>query len=495
MNLFKKISTTLSITLFLWGCSDNNEPLNETNATLSLSTSEIKVDGTGGEAIVTVTSSDNWRLAGIYDWAHPSATSGKSGDEVTFRFDPNTEDEVRNATFKFFIGSTVVPLQVVCTPVYTVNLLTEQEINLPKEKKDISIKFESNVSDLAITYSEDSKEWLTFQKQSEFIGKTSLMFSVTENKTYKVRSASITIESPQLTEPVMVTITQAAVPYFNITPTDQTQKFDLSEQTISFTIESNIEYTPSIVTGSEWITEQKISESQPDDRGLTITTLSYKLSATDNARVGKIRVENTKKNVEFTIIQIDPNMPAISISNNTIANYAVNNGWIVKLTDSEYILSETGKNATEFACTSTLSNLNGLENFPNLNTISIKGNSSLEDVDISRLHNVTSLTITGTARWMKEFNFGDNPIETFNLTSQSYLNEEKLIFTGSKIKEINFKLSRPNYDETTSIDLSECPVLQTFKHNGESLKTLYLKTGQSIPTIELYNKDYKIEYK
>jgi len=77
MNLLKRISIVLSATLFLWGCSDSDEPVNEMNDSLSLSTNEIKINGLGGEVAVTVTSSDDWRLAGTYDWAHPSATSGK----------------------------------------------------------------------------------------------------------------------------------------------------------------------------------------------------------------------------------------------------------------------------------------------------------------------------------------------------------------------------------------------------------------------------------
>lgn len=63
MNLLKRISIVLSATLFLWGCSDSDEPVNEMNDSLSLSTNEIKINGLGGEVAVTVTSSDDWRLA------------------------------------------------------------------------------------------------------------------------------------------------------------------------------------------------------------------------------------------------------------------------------------------------------------------------------------------------------------------------------------------------------------------------------------------------
>jgi len=497
MKRLKRISMILSATLFLWSCSDSDEPVNEANATLSLSTNEIKTDGLGGRATVTVTSSDDWQLAGICDWVHPSATSGKSGDEVTFTVEPNSLDKIRTTTFKFFVGATVVPLQIECSPAYIVDLLTKREIELPKGKSNVSIKFESNVPDLVITHSEESKEWLTLERQSEFIGKTTLLFSVAENKTYKARSANVTLESPLLDEPMVVNITQACVPYFTITPSEKSQKYDLSEQTLSFTIETNLEYTPSIVSGSEWITNQTISKPQIDDRGIATTTLSYKILAASNARVGSIRVENSLKDAEFSIIQVDPNMPTASITNKTIAQYAETNGWIIKLANDEYVISEEGRKATEFICTDNIDDFDGLENFPELTTIKVKTSSRLEKVDISKLHKVSSLTFTNKSStiYIKDFNFGDNPMTAFNLSARYFGSGcEDVTFIGSNIQEINMNVSRPGSDYIERIDLTQCPALHTFKFNGEYVETLYLKPDQTIPNLEL-DTEYQIERK
>ena len=87
MKLFKNLMIVLSASLLLWGCSDDDESINSGNSTISLSTNILQVDKNGGDATVTVTSSDNWRLSGICDWAHPSVTSGKDGDVVTFTID------------------------------------------------------------------------------------------------------------------------------------------------------------------------------------------------------------------------------------------------------------------------------------------------------------------------------------------------------------------------------------------------------------------------
>lgn len=498
MKLLKRISIILSATLLLWGCSESDEPVNETNVTLSLSTNEIKVNGLGDEIPVTVTSSGDWRLAGTYDWAHPSITSGKSGDEVIFKIEPNSLNKIRTATFKFFVGSTVVPLEVECTPMYTVNPLTGQELNIPRTASNIAIKAESNIPDeLTIIYSDETcKEWLTFEKQSKlFVGKTTLSFEVTANKTYKSRSAQILLESPFLAEPATLTITQDPVPYFTVSPNTQTLEFDLAENTLSFEIKTNIEYTPSIVNGAEWITEQKITEPQIDEEGLASTTLSYKLLPSTKVRVGSIRIENSVKNAEFTICQIDPNAPKVSISNSTIRDYALEKGWIASVGDA-YILTDAGTNATEFITTSSLSNLNGLENFPNLNTISIGTSTSLKKVDITKLHNVTSFTITGNTRKpITEFKFGDNPISSFKM-SATYIDQPKITFIGTQLQEIDINLSSPKKDyDTEVIDISQCPSLQILKYNGKYVNTLYLKTGQTVPTVVLGTDDYEIKYK
>lgn len=70
MKLFKNLMIVLSVSLLLWGCSDDDESINNGNSTISLSTNILQVDKNGGDATVTVTSSDNWRLSGICDWAH-----------------------------------------------------------------------------------------------------------------------------------------------------------------------------------------------------------------------------------------------------------------------------------------------------------------------------------------------------------------------------------------------------------------------------------------
>ena len=64
MKLFKNLMIVLSVSLLLWGCSDDDESINNGNSTISLSTNILQVDKNGGDATVTVTSSDQEYVIG-----------------------------------------------------------------------------------------------------------------------------------------------------------------------------------------------------------------------------------------------------------------------------------------------------------------------------------------------------------------------------------------------------------------------------------------------
>ena len=48
MKLFKNLMIVLSASLLLWGCSDDDESINNGNSTISLSTNILQVDKNGG---------------------------------------------------------------------------------------------------------------------------------------------------------------------------------------------------------------------------------------------------------------------------------------------------------------------------------------------------------------------------------------------------------------------------------------------------------------
>ncbi len=484
---------TLLAATMLWSCSDDESINNGNEAIISLSTNTIQADKNGGDVTVTVTSSGDWRLSGACDWAHPSVTSGKDGDVVTFTIDPNTADEKRIAIFKFFTGSVVVPLQVETFPDYILDLLSDDNLSISKEENLVQIQLNTNIAEPLITCSEGSEEWLKFDRRSDFGGKVILSFKAATNVTYKDRSATITISSPFVTDPINVNVnqkrTEAIIPETNLL------MYDLAARTISFKVKYNIEYTVSVTQGDEWITKQSVSQPQPEDDGLTTVTLTYGLSSATDTRGGLIRITDTDNTLtsDIAVIQKNPNIELVSIPDDNLRALVIKNKWVLSIAGDQCAVLEAGLEATSLINTSyysKLMDLTGIESFPNLTSLSLGYCNEMKKLDISGLHKVESLSFRNTEN-CEEYNFGDNPISRFNLGgSLAYSYAESLKISGSKLETLDLSYTSwyADYDCVTSIDVSECPMLRELNaKRSDKVKTLYLKKGQNIPDLTKYD--------
>ncbi len=475
----------------VWGCSDKDEPMTENASSVSLSTDIIQMDRNGGDVPVTITSSDNWRLAGVYDWVHPSATEGESGEIVTFTIDPNQMNEKRVAVFKFFVGASVASLQVETEFGYSIALLSETEISMPKEENEVKIQFATNVIDPVISCSEGSEEWLTLNKSIDFAGILTLSFSAIENEMYKDRSAAITVSSPLVAEPVEVQIFQARTEA--IIPESDLLLYDFSENTVSFSVKYNVEYEASVTKGSEWIAIQSASEPIVGDDGLSTVMLNCRLNEASETRGGMIRIAKVdgKLGSDISIVQKDPGVDLIAIPDNTLRTVCINNGWVFSVIGNQCIVLEAGLKAT-FLATSyydKVDDLTGIEYFPNLTSINIQYCGDMKKVDISGLYKVSSLSLS-EAYSCGEYILGDNPILSFNVNGYEYSESENLVLSGSKIQSMDLSLisSYVRYDKVKAIDVSGCPALITLNADRSSnITTLYLKEGQVIQNLKKNN--------
>lgn len=485
MNTLKKAIIMLSAALVVWSCSNNDDPMDSgSSASISLSVSTLQVDKGGGNATVTITSSGDWRLSGVSEWAHPSTTSGKNGDVVTFTVSPNSGEEVRIATFKFFTGTAVVPLTVESAPGYSLNLLSEKEVSVSSTQNSIKVLLNTNIAEPTITCSED---WLTFDRRVDFAGETSFLFNAVGNTGYKDRNATITIASSLVENPITVRVTQAQTDA--IIPEKESFINDLSARTLSFTLKYNIDYSVSITKGSDWITEEHISDPQQSEDGLSTVTLTYKLNEATATRGGEITIKGSQLDTKVTIIQKDPTAEVIRILDEQLFALLLRNGWIMDLGNSQCVVLEKGQNATILMNSSysiTLTDLSGIENFPNLTSLSLGTCTKMKEMDISGLHKVSSLSYR-SLRNCEEINLGDNPIKSFNaggVYNYFYNESLKIISTQLETASLNLYSAYEDWDKITSIDVSECPALKTLNADrGAKVKTLYLKKGQVIPDL------------
>lgn len=499
MNSIKILMIALSASLLLWSCSDDDEPTNGNIATISLSTDIIQVDKNGGNATVTVTSSDDWRLSGVSDWVRPSVTSGKNGDVVTFTADPNRLDEKRTAAFKFFTGSTVVPLKVESEGAYILNLLSDSNPYVSKEGNLVMIELDTNVADIDIEMSNGSEEWLTFDKRIDFAEKATMRFSITNNEAFIDRSATITFSSPLVATPVSVNLIQSKTDI--ITPENETLMYDAEARTMSFNLTYNVDYNISFPKGESWISHKTTSTPVVGDNGLSTVTLTFDLAAAPASRRGVINVSKTDKSMsrDIAVYQVNASEEPVEFPDENLRQILVTNGWIIMTEDSKYVILEEGREATHFVNGNyrvKISDLSGIENFPNLTSLALSNCESMSKLDISGLHNVSELTYMDLIN-CTEFNFGDNPITSFypnGFYSYSYVDSYK--FISSKLESLNVSMYEyyGRYDKVTSLDVSECPALTTLNANRVNIRTIYMKVGQTIPNLTL-NGSTEIVYK
>ena len=497
MKFLNVLLITLFATTLFWGCSDDDDSTAGVNSSISLSTGIVQVDKKGGEVSVTVTSSGYWRLAGVCDWAHPSVTSGKNGDVVTFTIDSNEENVYRCCTFKFFVGAQVAPLKIESYPGYVMQLLSEESLSFSRDKDILTIKLNTNIEDPTIAFSDGGEEWITFIKRAEFGEKVSLQFEVAANETYKNRSSRITLSSPLVDNEVIVDVLQKQTDA--IITDQQSIVHDLSARTISFEVKYNVENEISVIKGDDWITNQQISEPTVSDDGLSTVTVSYQLGEATVTRGGVIYIKQKDGPVycEISVIQKDSDAEIVEIPDENLRTAIINNGWAISVGGNNCIVVEECLKATSFENDyyNKIENLKGIEAFPNLEKLALGNVSNMVKLDISGLHKVKTLTFF-TNRYVAEYDLGDNPVENFSLgTSYLYVSDIKIV--SSVIESFNLMLSGwyAEYDNVESIDVSECSALKTLDvRRGSKLKTLYLKTGQDIPNLTK-NEFTQIVYK
>lgn len=459
----------------LSGCSDDDASDNGLGGTIAISSDTIMAGTDGTTEEITVTSSGDWRLAGVCDWAHPSAVSGRSGDKVTFTIDPNDTEEAREATFKFFTGSAVAPLKVSSEPGWCIDLLSDAAVKFEAPANSLRIKLHTNIEELEISYADGGREWLTFEERSLAFGSTVLTFAVAENTGYDDRSTVVTLSG--MGKSVEVSVTQRQVDAIEID--SEIFEYDLAERTVSIPVRSNIDYE---VTFSEtWM-------QQVTTRGLQNETLRFHLDAAAATRGAEVTLSGNGLTKKFTILQKDPDAEVFSIPDDRFREYLVGLNWVMSVGGSMCVVLEAGLNGTEIYSTGSyyygkIESIEGIEHFPNVTRITLNSND-LKTIDLSALTKVSYLSVNGNY-YLEKVDLGDNPIQTWNPLNSSYSSGTSFTLISSQITKFQYSVVSwyGSYDRVEWLDVSQCPALQTLECDRSSMKTLYLKKGQEIPNL------------
>lgn len=460
-----------------------------TQDSIDISSKMIAVGSEGQTADIQVTSSGDWRLAGVCDWAHPSATEGNNGQTVTFTIDPNTIGEPREATFKFFTGSAVVALKVSSELGYFLELLSKPALTIPTEGKTFFVEVKTNIEELNAAFSDIGAEWMHLITKSAAFGTTLLEFRVDECTEYSDRSTLLTISGKEASTQVAVTQAKATLLAVDETP----REYDLEAREIEVEVESNVEVAVEIEAEGGWIT--RLDELS----GIINGMLRFSLSEATQTRGGKIKISGGGITRAVAVNQVGAGSTSISIPDAEFCSQLLERKWVTSLGGDQYEVTEAGLAATNLTINSfanePIFSLEGIEGFVNLETIFLREHGFTR-FDISKLKKVSRLTLDTTGP--REIILGDNPVESLHFSNFVGLDvdwenvyPESLVVSGTHLKSLTlpaqYEGSPWEDDRLASIDVSGCPALETLncKRYAGVLKTVYLKTGQTIKNLTI----------
>lgn len=299
----KKILLLAAALLAFAGCKEKEvqpEPQPQADE-ISVSPTTRTVGGEGGEVSVTVTSTADWTLASKgnakYDWVTSSKASGKSGDKVVFKVDPNTDAE-KTAEFIFSCGEAQATFTLTSTPqevvIPTIEVTSEKTVKVGYEKGTFQVTLKVSETVVATDLkAESTGDWITFDGAAagSSAGTAVMNFSYTENTDEKGREATLTISYPNA-DSQTVTVNQEGAPATSIvqtSPRDVELGAEAGTLDVTFNISADVDYTKleGAVGKADWISCKGVSQPEA---GKAVVTFEYQANITSEARTATLAV-------------------------------------------------------------------------------------------------------------------------------------------------------------------------------------------------------------
>lgn len=437
----------------LCGCSDDKSDEGSGKDSISISGEGVINAGPDGlKTEITVISSGDWRVSGVSDWLHVSASSGKNGDTVTVTVDPNDEEKDREAVLKFFTGASIATLKVISDIGSVMTLLSDPECNFDPAGHAFAVKVKTNVSDLSFAYSDGGEKWIGFDQRVDVFGYTTLNFTVSANETYENRTSIVTITGADA-EPIEVTVNQKQTDV--IIPEKSSYQFDLKGGELKMGLKSNIEYIVEIPSKYTWIHHQTAVDQSKTSRAMAESIETFKIDEAFGLRSGKINFKSKDGSYSITvsIVQVGDNHVYAMIPDTKFQSWLVDNDYAVVIEGSKCELTEAGQTATSFNCR-------------DLGIVSFEG--------IDAFKNLTSLECRGN--YIEKLPLGDLNIALIDLSIELGTTHDikNIVISGSKLTELNMY----NVYDLRTLDVVDCPALEVLNISYCTwLETLTIRKG------------------
>ena len=304
------------------------------SATLSVSTNIFSVNADRNTYNFSITSNLDWTITSDQSWCTPSIAAGSNNQTVSFVVSENTSTQERTAMISVKAGTLLQQITVTQTG-------TNQTLAVSKN----SFLFGSEIGQGEFTISSNTnwnissdKSWCSVATTSGSNNKT-VSFSITENTSTQRRTAIITINMSSFS--IQIVVTQEGktevLPNLSVSPgsisvtaSEQTSSFDITSNS-NWTITSNQTWcTPSVTSGSgdKTITCSVSANTSSQSRTATMTITAGNLSRTVTIeQEGKEVVPSLSVSPETISVTASEQTSSFDITSNSNWTIASNQTW------------------------------------------------------------------------------------------------------------------------------------------------------------------------
>ncbi len=434
------------------------------SATLSVSTNIFSVNADRNTYNFSITSNLDWTITSDQSWCTPSIAAGSNNQTVSFVVSENTSTQERRAMISVKAGTLLQQITVTQTG-------TSQTLAVSKN----SFLFGSEIGQGEFTISSNTnwnissdRSWCSVATTSGSNNKT-VSFLITENTSTQRRSAIITVETSSSSIQIVVTQEGKTEVLPNLSVSPGSISVTASEQTSSFDITSNSNWT--IASNQTWCTPSVTSGN--GDKTITCSidenTLSQSRTATMTITAGNqsrtVTIEQEGK--EITIVNIpDANFKA----------YLVKNFDIDK--DGEISINEARKITYLALQNSNITSLEGIQYLTSITYMSCY-NNQIREIDLSKCTELERLTV------------GENNLTSINISNNTKLKELNCAYNSISHLDLSNNLELTNLycieNNLSSLDVSNNILLEELQCSNNKLSVLDIRKNKNLTYLTCAN--------
>ncbi len=289
----------------------NNGGGQTTQASLTVSPTNVDFSTDGGTSKVTITSSAAWTAEFVNNradaWCSIDSSSGNAGSStLTITATANDTPDERTASIVVKSGTLSKTINVSQKQKDALTV-TSSKFEVDAEGGEVVVEVKANI-DFEYAIDDAAKDWISYEG-TRAIQTSTLVFKVAKNDDTEKREGKITIESGEFSEEVMVY--QAGTgPSIVISQNEYT--VSSAGETIAVEVKSNVDVAVELPTDVDWIKESTT-------RATSTNTYYFDIAKNEDydQRSAKIRFTNKENNLLEVVKVAQLQKEAIVVANNS----------------------------------------------------------------------------------------------------------------------------------------------------------------------------------